>query len=634
MRARAAAAILVTLCVVMASGMAAPARRARKDAVRAPVPAAPGRARVERWLDASLDSLDQELAGLEHADAPRRRSAFRAARAAYKRLEGAIEYYSPTTAAALNAPAAEETGDEQTSGKTEPRGFQRLEPAVFLRADERAWRAGRAEIVRMRRAVRGLRGVTGYVAAAPAELKDAARLELGRVSTLGIAGFDAPFSADAILEASAALSGLRELLAAGFPGEAGAAISALDSAAGFLRAHPDFVRFDRLRFVTGYATPAFRAIAALPIPPGAPVALRRAWPLAVSSIYDARGFDPGAYAPADAPRPTPVLLALGRDLFFDPLLSGNGQRACASCHVPERSFADGRPRALPFAGAGEGATRHTPSLVDAAFAPAYFADERAGTLEDQVAVVLASPNEMRSSVTVATERLGRSAEYRRRFAVAFAGRGAGITPRMVQLAIAAYVRSLTAFDSRFDRAARGDTAALDTEERRGFNLFMGKAGCGTCHFAPLFSGTAPPDFTASEVEVIGAPRRPETRGVVVDPDSGRAGVDHLPVHLHAFKTPTVRNAALTGPYMHNGVFPTLDGVLAFYDRGGGAGLGVPIPNQTLSPRRLRLTPGERRAVIAFLRALADTTGLTARPTRLPPLDLPAAGPERPVGGRY
>src|SRR5262249_1649842 len=151
---------------------------------------------------------------------------------------------------------------------------------------------------------------------------------------------------------------------------------------------------------------------------------------------------------------------------------------------------------------------------------------------------------------------------------------APIAARSVQLAVAAYVRSLAGYDAPFDRALRGDTAELGAEARRGFNLFMGKGGCGTCHFAPLFNGTAPADFVSSEVEVVGVPGQPTLRGATIDADPGRAAIDHLAGHAHAFKTPTVRNAVLTAPYMHNGVYRTLDDVLAFYDRGGGAGIGA------------------------------------------------------------
>jgi cytochrome c peroxidase len=172
------------------------------------------------------------------------------------------------------------------------------------------------------------------------------------------------------------------------------------------------------------------------------------------------------------------------------------------------------------------------------------------------------------------------------------------------------VRSLAALDSRFDRAMRGETSAMTEQERTGFNLFMGKARCGTCHFAPLFNGAMPPSYTESEPEVIGVPAT-TARPATVDPDSGRFNVRRIDLHLFAFKTPTLRNIELTAPYMHNGVFRTLDEVVDFYDGGGGHGRGIRV-RQTLPTDSLHLSVAEKRALVAFMRALTDTSGTTAR----------------------
>src|SRR5262249_2551074 len=208
---------------------------------------------------------------------------------------------------------------------------------------------------------------------------------------------------------------------------------------------------------------------------------------------------------------------------------------------------------------GQGSSRNTPTLINAALQPALFADLRVRTLEDQVAAVVASPSEMRGNLDTAAARVG-------------------IAKHTIQAALAAYIRTLIATDSRFDRAIRGDPAAITPSERRGFNLFMGKARCGTCHFAPLFNGTVPPDYWSTPPEVIGVPARPD--GDAIDPDLGRGAIDNQISHRRAFKTPTLRNVAVTGPYMHNGVFRTLDEVIDFYDRGGGAGIGLDVQNQT------------------------------------------------------
>ncbi len=588
------------------------------------------RGRVAGGLD-TLDGALVRLAGAQAADA--RRDAYRTARAAYKRLEGVLAYFAPREALALDGTEAEEGDDNPDAGRVVTHGFPRIERRVFVAPAARgaavlgARDSVRAEVARARGALARVRGALPYLAAADAQLLDVARLELARVCTLGIAGTDDGPAGAAMLDAAAAVDGVRALVAdaadaAGAPpADARAADARLRDAAAYLRAHPRFATFDRFAFVTTRANPAFAALAAVAARVPAPaVALRQAWPRGVASVYDARAFDAMAFAAADAPRPTAAWVALGRALFADPALSGDGRRACASCHLPARAFTDGRARAAALAPArgaavGERALRHTPRLAYAAWQPAQFADARAATLEAQVDSVLASPSEMGSSTDAAAARLAHRVAYRQAFAAATgAPPAAAVTPHAVREALAAYLRSLGRFDSRFDRAVRGDAgAALTGDERRGFNLFMGRARCGTCHFAPFFNGTAPPDFATSAVEVLGVPGRypvppNAVRPPPVDADSGRAALDRLDGHLHAFKTPSVRGAAHGGPFMHNGALRTLDDVLDFYDRGGGAGLGAAVPNQTLPREPLHLTARDRRALVAFLRALDEPVG--------------------------
>src|SRR5262249_10568970 len=150
--------------------------------------------------------------------------------------------------------------------------------------------------------------------------------------------------------------------------------------------------------------------------------------------------------------------------------------------------------------------RNTPTLINAALQPTLFDDSRVFTLEDQATDVLGSRNEMGGSLKTAAAAVQLREDYKDGFAKAFGvARDTAVTPRRLRLALAAYVRSLRATNSRFDRAARGDLSALTAEERDGFTVFMGKAKCGTCHFAPLFNGATPPWLTESEPEVIGVP---------------------------------------------------------------------------------------------------------------------------------
>jgi cytochrome c peroxidase len=136
---------------------------------------------------------------------------------------------------------------------------------------------------------------------------------------------------------------------------------------------------------------------------------------------------------------------------------------------------------------------------------------------------------------------------------------------------------------------------------------------------PLFNGMAAPAFDRSEVEILGVPRTADTVHAVADADPGRYAITHDGRDLHAFRTPSLRNVAVTAPYMHNGVYRTLDQVIDFYNRGGGEGIGARLSNQTLPVRRLDLSAAERRALIAFLGTLTDTSaaGATASRTAAP-----------------
>jgi cytochrome c peroxidase len=590
---------------------------------------------MRQWLDAAADTLDRSLervsqqarGGRERpASNPAVRLAFERARLDYKRLEGVLEFYAPALAAALNLRRQEVDDDDAPPPATlAAGGFPALERLLYPTLDANRAAEVRSIVGDMRSVVRRVRSLGGALAPTDAQLVELARLEIARVSTLGIAGFDTPRirSGALTIECSAALDGIAELFAFVGPRRwpsLGRQVRAVDStltrASRYLRSQIDVDGFDRLTFIVSYAEPTARAVDALRRAAGVvPLRLPRAWRSDVASVYDSGAFNARVYANAEAPATTASLVALGQRLFFDPVLSGNGTRACASCHSPSRAFTDGLAKEARLDGRGN-IPRHTPTLLNAALQPAQFADERAATLEDQVARVLESRSEMGSSVERAARAVATAPGYQEQFVQAFrVSRVDAVTPLRLRFALAAYVRSLVALESRFDRAARGDVGLLSSEERRGFNLFMGKAGCGTCHFAPLFNGATPPLYVSSDVEVIGTPVAPNRPGIP-DSDSGRAGIDGLSTHYRAFKTPTLRNVALTAPYMHNGAFSTLEEVLAFYDGGGGAGAGAPILNQTLATDSLRLGATDRLAIIAFLRTLTDTMPATRRIVRV------------------
>jgi cytochrome c peroxidase len=175
----------------------------------------------------------------------------------------------------------------------------------------------------------------------------------------------------------------------------------------------------------------------------------------------------------------------------------------------------------------------------------------------------------------------------------------------IRHAIASYIRTLNTFNSKFDKNIRGEENTLTEQEKRGFNLFAGKALCATCHFAPIFNGTVPPNFNDTELEFIGVPATTDTINAKISSDLGRYNLFKTAERKHFFKTPTIRNISKTAPYMHNGVYATLEEVLDFYNKGGGVGLGIDPKYQTLPFDNLNLSKEEITAIIDFMKTLTD-----------------------------
>ncbi len=301
-----------------------------------------------------------------------------------------------------------------------------------------------------------------------------------------------------------------------------------------------------------------------------------------------------------------LLIELGRKLFFEKALSGNIKRNCASCHQPERFFTDGLVKNITVDGSSA-LKRNTPTLLYATYQYAQLWDGKVKSLNDQIKDVIASPLEMDGDYNVIINRLKVNQDYRGNLRKLFLIlRNDFISIDHIATAIAVYIKSLTQMNSAFDKYIQGNRAALTEEQKKGFNLFMGKAQCGTCHFAPLFNGLLPPLYDISEFEVLGTPKTDDLTKLEYDTDSGRYNVFPIQFYIGAFKTPTLRNIAKTAPYMHNGAFQTLDKVMEFYNNGGGNGLGMNFVSQTLPSDSLKLTDKEIKDIISFLNSLTDT----------------------------
>jgi cytochrome c peroxidase len=296
------------------------------------------------------------------------------------------------------------------------------------------------------------------------------------------------------------------------------------------------------------------------------------------------------------------LAEVGRRLFRDPRLSRGQVRSCTSCHDPARWFTDGRATPASLVPGGP-SLRHTPTLLYTSIQAVSMWDGSILTPQEQALHVIHQKAEMGLTDAELAAELAASPDYREALAD---GAGPPSTAKAARALAAFEIEALVPGDAPVDRLARGDVAALTADQRRGLDVFAGKGRCARCHVPPLFGGSRPRDFSVPVFAVLGVPDAPGGRAI--DPDRGRALVTRRPADEHAFKTPTLRDVAMTAPYFHHGRYARLEDVVDFYDRGGGRGLGLAVPNQDPEVRPLALTVGEKRVLLVFLReALLDAS---------------------------
>lgn len=358
--------------------------------------------------------------------------------------------------------------------------------------------------------------------------------------------------------------------------------------------------------------------------------------------------------PEDNP-PDSARVSLGRLLFFDPVLSGTRDVACATCHHPDFAMADGRELPVGPGGRGLGPSRvqhdssmlpearNAPTLVNVGFnqfgaqftADGFmFWDGRARSLERLTVLPLLEQDEMRGNaypvqvaVDSALERLRAIPEYVELFREAYPERAAradsgalesAVDSLAYARAVAQFVRSLEGDDSQYDRFVEGDADALSASQKRGLELFHGKAGCAECHSGPMLS-----DF---QFHVVGAEQQGPGFRFTPHQDLGRWNVTELEGDRRAFRTPSLRNVAVTAPYTHAGTYDSLRVAVELFLDGGGD--HPAIPEERLAPEleEVDLTEREISDLLAFLEALTDVPDV-----RVPdsvPSGLPPAGIER------
>lgn len=425
------------------------------------------------------------------------------------------------------------------------------------------------------------------------------------IATKGITGFDSPVLANSLQEASFNYESLLEVLSVYKNAFSDASlyqdwVKELNGVINILN-NANFENFDRYIFIKHNINKQLNLINKTALDWN--IELKTSYHLNPKSenlfgkdFFNLAGFSSkGVYKNSDS------IIALGKAIFNDKSLSKDNLMSCASCHMSEKGFTDGLR--VANSNSGKPLLRNTPTLLYSAYQKSFFYDGIAFSLEGQIKHVVENTQEFHTDLFTIEKEINKNPKYIEAFNALYPN---GVTNQNITNTIANYERSLGPFNSKFDLNMQGKSSDLTQKEKLGFNLFMGKAACATCHFPPTFNGTVPPKFDETELENLGVTNNTDFNNPVLDNDLGRYYLYNSEERKRFFKTSTVRNIELTGPYMHNGVFETLEQVMTFYNLGGGAGMGLDVPHQTLPPNQLNLEDNEIDAIIAFMKTLTDS----------------------------
>jgi cytochrome c peroxidase len=576
--------------------------------------------KVDRYYMGEIHSVKEKLTKFsslcdERSSLKTLQQQFVLCRLAYKKLAVLSEYFNGYDTKFLNGPALGRSEDGTPDIIIPPQGFQAIEEIIFGDPTPGFTTDVSKLLEKMVGTLKRMENEPGRIYKFREELVwDALRSATIRLMAMGITGFDSPVSQNSLPEAGASIDGIKNILRLftsrideRSPGASDQLIRLLNNAVVYLQKYNNFNAFDRLTFISAHINPFYKRLvqtrlnAGILIPDGrSPVNFN------AQSIFQEDFFDINFFSPGKEYWRTNKRIALGKKLFSDPVLSGNNDRSCASCHMPQKAFTDGVP--VPYALDNKTLlSRNTPTLWNSTLQTRQFYDTRTDMLENQLKEVVHNTDEMKGSLKESVTDLKKSAEYVHLFNAAYEEEKEPVNTFNTANAISSYIRSLISLNSRFDQYMLGQRSKLNNSEKNGFNLFTGKAKCATCHFIPLFNGLVPPEFTDTETEVLGVPAKRSKKHPTLDNDLGKYNITNSLIHKYAFKTSTLRNIELTGPYMHNGVFNTLEEVMDFYNEGGGEGLKIAPDNQTLPKERLKLTKKEISDIIAFMKTLTDTT---------------------------
>ena len=570
------------------------------------------------------------------------KSSYYRTRSIYKEIESCIEYQSPFDVKYfINGPLVKKSELEYGRRTFDPHGFQVIEEILFS-GDTIDLLKLKNEYLFLNQAFEAYIKKIERTFINDSQLLESLQFEYIRLMSLSLNGYDATITKNNINEIISVLKGSKLFLTnikkrhsiKLYPNTTHQkTLLAIDAAISYCNLNKDYDSFNRLYFITRHLNALYKLICeihqskAFPYTP-----VNYAVDLKKVNAFDLNSFNDNYFSvTVNDTIHTKEQIELGKLLFFDPVLSSNNQRACASCHKPELGFTDGLQKALEI-DTKNSLTRNTPTLLNVFYQKNFFHDGRSRQLVEQINEVLHNKQEMNTSAEQLILKLNQSEEYKALFKSAFTGTiDSAISYFGILKSIHEYEKTLVSKNTKFDKYLKGDYTQLNSNEINGYNVFSGKALCGSCHFFPLFSGLVPPIFNDTEYEVIGIPKNSTSK--IIDEDSGRIVVSKSYIHQYAFKTPTIRNIKLTAPYMHNGIYKTLDEVIDFYNNGGGKGIGINIPHQTLPFDSLQLTKQEIRDIKAFMLSLTDTLGLSVIPKRLPEFKNEKLN-KRSIGGNY
>lgn len=561
---------------------------------------------IREYYFKTLDSATHYIQKLDTlADLDQNKRNFLESRKWYKKVEPLLIAYDYQNYLSLNAPnlLKIELDDYTEIKKTKPKSYQVLEELLF--GDEKLKNKEFYSVCSyLKSRIPYLRKNHNLIRQHDYHHLTMIRDAIVNVATKGITGFDSPVLANSLEEAAHSYETLLEVIKiykSKFMDKDlyDKWITSLQKTIKELHTG-EFDSFSRYDFIKNNTDYQLNLVNATSKDWKIKLNTSRALNPKATHVFSKEFFNINKFKSPNLPEISSDQILLGKALFNDPQLSKNNSISCASCHISSKAFTDGKAIATGINGGL--LKRNTPTLVYAVYQKSFFYDGRSAALEDQIVNVTNNKNEFHIDLKTIVKKVKATPFYVEQFDKLYKG---NVTSLNIRNAIAAYVRSLTPFDSKFDRNMQNLEHTLSVQEKKGFNLFMGKAACATCHFPPSFYGTVPPKFEETEFESLGVTKTGDFDVPILDDDAGLYYPYKVEERRGFFKTATVRNIELTAPYMHNGAYKTLEKVMEFYNSGGGSGLGLSVPNQTLPSDSLNLTENEMASIIAFLKTLTD-----------------------------